>query len=236
MPAFSKREPGPRDPNGISYVPNASDPDRAWALTLPAPLAGLIVAGKMWGHATSLAPPNRLMGKRIALHGGQHAVRITPIKEDTSCRNLIALAANRDPDAWRAGLDDLLHRHAGRIIGSAVLAGGYILGGLHGLQGEPRCASAWRVDSMGHYYRGDWQSFSGKSIVPVGDWSAPDAARKTRRWVWCFRAPALQTPTPVPFKGFGGLWDLGKGEALRRKQQADAAALEKQTRLDRRAS
>ena len=214
----------PSNPHGISFVPNASDPDRQWAMTLPEPIGSLVVVGKQWAFTSSTPPPGRLIGHRLALHGGQGLVKIKPLKQATGAQKLIELTARVDDGAWRIGLDVLSKRHAGKVLGSAVLSAAFILGRAFQLDGGPECVTSYRPDSYARHYLGDWRAFDGKSMAVIGDWSPPNKAARSRRWVWCLRDPKIANGETARVTGFGGLWDLEKGLALRRKQAEEAIA------------
>ena len=209
----------PSNPDGIMFVPNVSDYRRAWALTLKEPIAGLMVAGKIWAFTKSTPPPRRLIGQRIHFQAGQALVKIGPVKENVPLQKMISIASGAEPDAWRQGLDVLSKKNAGKVLGSAVLRAAFVTGGLRPITDHGVCAVSFRPDSNAPRYLGEWRSFDGRTIIPVGNWSAPSRTARTWRWAWCFSDPQLNPKSDERLKGFGGLWDLEKGLAFRREQE-----------------
>lgn len=208
----------PSNPHGISFVANESDPDRKWAITLPEPVGSLIIAGKIWAFTSSQPPPRRLVGKRLTIHGGQGLVKITPLKDAPASQKLIELTSGTGEGGWRDGLNILSTRHAGKVLGSALLSAAFGLGRAVMTTKDAPIVSSYRPDSRAEYYRGNWRDFDGRSMAVFGDWSSPDKKARKVRWVWCFCDPHLSGACDTPINGFGGLWDLDKGVALRRKQ------------------
>lgn len=222
----------------ILFKRGVSDPDGDWALTRTPLVVEALLAGKALLVFSSIRPDPRLIGKRLWLHGGSSLPKITPLKENEGAQRLICDLAYRGGPAipqenWRTALDDIQARGAGRVRGSAMLAGAFVAGGLAPMSEGRAIVKVFKPDSHSHFYLGDFMAFSAERQVPIGNFEAPVWNERSgkfegARWVWCFCAPERGDPlTGQVLQGFGGMkergqcgvWNLRLGAAFRREEK-----------------
>ncbi len=199
----------------IRFESGRSDPARVWCLSVKQPLASLICEGGPGCVVKTTPPPVELMGKVLVIHAGQGDYTLRSFSP--AAERAVIGHFGRPPKELRARLGPagLVH---GAVIGEARLVAAFVIG-----QVVEGCvhASVSARDRGGPYsggrHMGIWSEFDG---VP-GVLGQPVAGR----WLWAFeRVRAYSEPEAL--KGFGGIFDLNKGRAIRAGQaqrEADAA-------------
>jgi len=225
---------------------------REWAVTRPPLVVEALLAGKALLVSMSMRPDPALIGSQIWLHGSGKLPAITPLQQNQGAQRLICDLAYRGGapipvENWRKALDALQARGAGRVRGSALLAGAFVAGGLVAMSEGRSQVRVFRPDTHAHFYLGDFMAFSGERQVCVGPFDPPVLNELTgkfegARWVWCFCSPERGDPLRGQvLSGFGGqrergecgVWDLRAGAALRAAQAREAQTRQGPKTLDK---
>jgi hypothetical protein len=197
----------------IRYQPGRSDPTRDWALSVKQPLASMLIGGAAFCVVKKERPPVEMIGRGIVLHAG---------KGDFPMRGFGDLARQKTEAHFGCKLADLRERHGGAglphgaIIGEVRLIGAMCIG---------QTVNGWTHGSLSPRHRGG--PYSGGQNL--GRWAEFDPSPgvigtlTAGRWLWGFERVCAYAE-PETFKGFGGLFDLRKGRAIRVSQTAKARA------------
>ena len=172
------------------------------ALTLWLPWASLVAAGLKTSETRSWPPPRDLIGKRLAIHQGQHRTRLDEVGDDLADLTTEQLGILDGRPSGSPLLDPHSHLPRGVIVATATLVDAfevihYTLVDRGGVTEE--CHSGFRLGS------GEYQTVLNDGL---GDYTCG-------RWVWLLdNIKALDEPIPAVGRQRFWDWDAPEGVLL----------------------
>lgn len=183
-------------PADIRFESGLSDPDRDWCISVQQPQASLIADGALSVFCKGEPPPRAFIGRRIFIHAGGAHLPYNKISDEQ--RRAVQMRLGKTLEASRRDLP------VSQVMASAEIVAAFVIGraGNGVMYASPREKDITRN-------LGDWEKYRVYYDLFVGEFPPG-------KWAWILKD--MRAETPRPLKGFGGLFDLEHGFAVREKQ------------------